>query len=1094
MALVVGELTAYLNVDKSGYTAGLRDAKGDMQGLARDAKVSADGVGTQTERIVQQVGQSMTRLTRDASGKLRNARGQFATDLEIALAGLDPVAERRGQESGGKLAQGMRQSIVRNSPLIVAGIAGALAAGAPAAIAGATTLFGGIGIVAAAQNEKVQASWAALWQDMKSGAQQDAAALVPVVEGMADKFGQSFQRMRPAIRDAFEASAPIIDDFTDSLTRAAENALPGLVRAVQASGPVMAGLGSMLESVGTGLTGFFDAMSAHAPAAGQAFAAIGDILEALLPILGELLGQGAELAAVVLPPLASVLGVVADALSSVGGALPAVIAGFTGMKIVNGLSSGLTSLSTRLGEIGAQGGIAAGAASRLSGSVGGVAGALSRFAGPAAAVAAGALLVATNFEKMERDAQTAARGLIEGGNAARQAADLMGPSIAGMNAGWVDAVDGAMQYASYLPIVGQASEWAWDLITTTSQESAEATRQAYDDMIGAMSPLQRAQADVTYWTNELAAAQGNSNYVMKDREGNVVTLAEAQGRLAIAERDAARYAAQLDQDATGMSRTLAQAAEAADELQSALDALNGGQLDLNEANREYQQSLADIQERLAGAREGIEGYGMTLDLATEAGRANSQALDDFAASAAASADAVYRQTGSYDQFTVAMVNGRNALYDSARAFGMTDTAARAYVDSVLGIPPVTAMNIETNTDTVRAELDRLMGQLTGLPPGQAVVTWASPEVIRILDQLGYDIVGLPSGEVRITATDEATPITDEVLVRMGLIDATTATGTIDADNTAFTGIASAALDTLGFIAAQHPTPTLDANGAPLHGAADAALNALLGVDQQRPTPVVNANPAPFNSAMAAANAAVAGLAGQRPTPVAGLNSGPLLGTANGAINALANLGAQRPTAVASLVDNASGIAGRIAGALNSIPRNITSTVTTIQRTVQTFAWAAASGGKATPRGVFPVGPRFDRGGEISGPGGPTDDLVQAWGPMGPLRVSNNEWIIRAAAAALYGDRKMAAVNAGTAQIILPSERPRVRAFADGGPAGGTSSAVAEAAGTVIEVRGDVVVKVETPLNLANDRDLRQAGERIRKVLVQLDRETVGARS
>jgi hypothetical protein len=51
----------------------------------------------------------------------------------------------------------------------------------------------------------------------------------------------------------------------------------------------------------------------------------------------------------------------------------------------------------------------------------------------------------------------------------------------------------------------------------------------------------------------------------------------------------------------------------------------------------------------------------------------------------------------------------------------------------------------------------------------------------------------------------------------------------------------------------------------------------------------------------------------------------------------------------------------------------------------------------------------------------------------PIAVSDDEWIINAAASGRYGDRRMAAINAGRAVVLLPED---MQGFAGGGRAGG----------------------------------------------------------
>lgn len=291
-----------LKADISEYTAGLVKAAAQTRGLASDVQKSVD---------------------RD----------------------LPPVLRDSGEKSGGLLAQGIRSGFIRNSPLIAAAVGAGLAAGAPVALAGAGVLFGGIGAIAAAQSTQVRGAWSQLGRDIRNDAIQDSAVLVPVYVEMADKIGAAFQRMRPEIRDAFEAAAPQIERFTDGLTGAAENALPGLVRAVEQGGPVIDGLATLMEDIGTGLTGFLDAMSDNSGAAGQALESIGDALKEALPLLGELLGEGAELAADVLPAFADALGLVNDIVHALGPALPGLAMGFLAFKTASTAAGFLNSFA-----------------------------------------------------------------------------------------------------------------------------------------------------------------------------------------------------------------------------------------------------------------------------------------------------------------------------------------------------------------------------------------------------------------------------------------------------------------------------------------------------------------------------------------------------------------------------------------------------------------------------------------------------------------------------------------------------------------------------------------------------------------------------
>lgn len=427
MGLDLGELTIRLDLENEGIRRGVADAKREVQTLPPSVQREMVKVVREMDASGKEAGQRFANgLVRDAGGRLRNARGQFASDAEIAAAGIDPVMERRGRESGGVLAKGIRSGMIRNSPLIVAGVGAALAAGAPLITAGAGALFAGIGAVAAAQTLEVRSAWTDLGQDIRDSAVADAAVLVPVYVEMADKIGGAFQRMRPQLREAFADSAPLIRSFTDGIIALAENAMPGLTRSIAAAGPVFDGLESFLADVGTGLSDFFDKLSENSPAAGEAFAALGDILGDLLPILGELLGQGAELASIVLPPLASAIGQVADAADSLGPLLPVIATGFVALKVASAVATGVASLSTSMAALGVSSGTAAAGASKAATSFG-----LLGRAVPVLALAMAGLSIQQrdNTDRVER--YTAA--LIAGGDAAAKVrAEVEGQANSGV--------------------------------------------------------------------------------------------------------------------------------------------------------------------------------------------------------------------------------------------------------------------------------------------------------------------------------------------------------------------------------------------------------------------------------------------------------------------------------------------------------------------------------------------------------------------------------------------------------------------------------------------------------------------------------------
>src|SRR4051794_17418070 len=105
-----------LKADISDYTSGLAKAATETRSLGDDVrKNTAPGMRKAGESAGDEFGKGVQRSVRRGSGGTRKA----------------------GQDQGGILAQGLQLGVLRNSPLIAAAVGGALAAGAPAVLAGA---------------------------------------------------------------------------------------------------------------------------------------------------------------------------------------------------------------------------------------------------------------------------------------------------------------------------------------------------------------------------------------------------------------------------------------------------------------------------------------------------------------------------------------------------------------------------------------------------------------------------------------------------------------------------------------------------------------------------------------------------------------------------------------------------------------------------------------------------------------------------------------------------------------------------------------------------------------------------------------------
>lgn len=402
---------------------------------------------------------------------------------------VDKGSTKAGKDGGGKLAQGFQLSFIRNSPLIAAAVAGGLAAGAPLMLGAASLLFGGIGLLAVSQSQAVRQTFAGLWNEVKTGAAQSAASLIPVAVHAMSMFGTTFQQLRPMLQATFSAAGPQILTLTQGIDHLALNSMPGFMHAVQNSNPVMTGFANLLGSTGTGLTQFFDSISQHAPAAGSIFSALGGIVQQVLGILGQLMGQGAELGSIILPGLSTALSLVNSVLHLIAPVLPIVVAGFAGLRLASVAATGVAKLSQSLALASYSGSAFAGTAGRMSTAV--------SAAGPLIGVLAAATAgLATIYSQSNNTMNGWTDALIRGGEAGRTATETMNrQEHAGLslNEVWDRAV--GLTHDGIAQLQGYSS--AQDKVTSQ-----------YREQLAAMDPVTRAQTLQTQAFNDLGDAIG----------------------------------------------------------------------------------------------------------------------------------------------------------------------------------------------------------------------------------------------------------------------------------------------------------------------------------------------------------------------------------------------------------------------------------------------------------------------------------------------------------------------------------------------------------------------------------------------------------
>lgn len=159
----------------------------------------------------------------------------------------------------------------------------------------------------------------------------------------------------------------------------------------------------------------------------------------------------------------------------------------------------------------------------------------------------------------------------------------------------------------------------------------------------------------------------------------------------------------------GLEGVAASAGDQIDELGDQIRNFGSAQFDLREANRQVEQSLADL-------RSSLEENGHTFDITTQAGRDNQSALDEVAASYLEAAAAAGIQAGSVSAALPVLEAGRTAFIESAIAAGIEEAAANALADQLGLIPANVKTLVEANTAQATGallEYQRLLDSLVG---------------------------------------------------------------------------------------------------------------------------------------------------------------------------------------------------------------------------------------------------------------------------------------------------------------------------------------------------------------------------------------------
>jgi len=165
------------------------------------------------------------------------------------------------------------------------------------------------------------------------------------------------------------------------------------------------------------------------------------------------------------------------------------------------------------------------------------------------------------------------------------------------------------------------------------------------------------------------------------------------------------------------------AAEAAEEQYDAQQKLYQGTLSAREAQRSYKDAVD-------AASEALERNGKTLDLNTEEGRANQDALDNIASSGLDLVDSLRETGASTETLQKKMQGARDSFVKTAESMGMPTKKAEALANELGLIPGTYTAKVDVQSGNAAAEIDAVRRQILNLPSSKTITIRTNTQIVQ----------------------------------------------------------------------------------------------------------------------------------------------------------------------------------------------------------------------------------------------------------------------------------------------------------------------------------------------------------------------------
>lgn len=336
-----------------------------------------------------------------------------------------------------------------------------------------------------------------------------------------------------------------------------------------------------------------------------------------------------------------------------------------------------------------------------------VSNALNRVGAALPIVGAAVVALGLIYDNLVVSAEDAANAILQGGVAAETAAKQIETQTTVndvLKSKWVAAI----------PIAGTWASMLADYVSPGAQQAADAT----EALKNAMTPLQRAQQEVTKATNDHALAL--------ERYGPH----SAQTALA---------AAVLAEKTANLANEHKKASDAAQTLIDKMVQERDIMLGTIDAEIQYQDALARSTESIKQNR-------TSIDVHTEAGRNNLRALNDLARAATSHLEQLREQGATNEEVAGKEKEYRDQLYNTATQMGMSKEAADDYINKLHLVPSDVTTNFWANTQAAWDQINRFIldtkNAIATFQDGNVTVKfWA--DTGNILDQAQGRAMGGP---------------------------------------------------------------------------------------------------------------------------------------------------------------------------------------------------------------------------------------------------------------------------------------------------------------------------------------------------------------